>query len=300
MDFIFESFLPIAAMLMVLIITIVFMLGRVFRIPAWEAYLNVELYNLLFMLILITGMTGVYSVLNSIANTLNPNSGEIVEGAQKFLHRVLAEGVLPMYSDLLVMETLTSMSNSFYLLIGPGVWSYTEKVVPGADAILSIVRIMMMGLLAIYVSLITQYMGLAFVDFLMPIMLSLGIFLYIFPPTREAGAFLISFAFAFRVVLPFIYAVGEHILDDMWVKHNYGNYFNGYIPETLGMRIRGLSSIKALIVPFATYFNLIALAPYFKAMSYLTLVAIFLPALAMLLSIGVMNSTIKFILGRTT
>ncbi len=302
MAFLFETLVPTIGFLMVLIIMLAYVGGKIFRIPSWEAYFNVELHNLVFAVLLLSVAFAAYEGMNSLAYDVVGASP--VQASMSFLNRITNKGVLPMYKDLLGIEAGTAMSNSFYIRMGPGVWSYTNKIEPGADAILSMVRLMSMGLIVIYGSLSIQYIGLSLVDFGMPLSLSLGVLLFILPSTREAGAFLMCFALAFQIIFPSLYALNQVILDDMacaraTAEGNACEPYDAYIPEIalFGVQARGVSFLSYL-VPLASLANFELLIPFINAMAHLTLVSLFLPALVLTITIAFINALTKYILGR--
>lgn len=293
--FLFDQLVPIVIMLMVLVLAFAYIGAEFFRIPAWRAYVGVEMFNLVLAVITIGFMFAAFVGAKYIAYELVGN--DPVTAAKDFLNRIINKGVLPMYQDLLVIEAGTSLSNAFMIRIGPSVWSFVYKVEPGGDAILSMVRLMSFGLLAIYASLSFQYIALSAVDFAAPIALSLGVLLYIFPPTRDAGAFLICSAFAFQTVFPLIYALDEAILNDMSMQH-FQTTYDAYIPQSGGFG-RGASTVLSFLVPFASLVNFELLIPFINAMGHLALISLFLPALTMMITISMISAITKFLTGKT-
>ncbi|MDD5337009.1 MAG: hypothetical protein PHS02_00835 [Candidatus ainarchaeum sp.] len=287
-EFLLPGLVPLIAMLSVLVIAVTYMGARVFRIPSWEAYFNVEMTNLMMAILTIGMMYGAFMATTQITKMFLPsnyqNLGPV--GVSKlFLNSVINEGVLPMYKDLLTIEAMTSLSNSFMIRVGPSVWSSVSKVEPGADAILSITRMLSFGLLAIYGSLSIQYIGLSLMDSMMSLILSLGVLLYIFPTTRDAGAFLIALAFAAGVVFPFIYALNFMAL--------------GNIPDFQEWYARGLPTMLAKIgASFGSIVNFEFFVPFINAMARLAMVALFIPAIAMTLTVAMINSITKFLMGK--
>ncbi len=304
MEFLYPTLVPLVGALMALIIMATYIGGKVFRIPEWEAYFNVEMHSLIFAVLIIGAAFACFESVDAISRSLL--GADPIEASQTFLNTILNKGVLPMYKDLLVIEAGTSLSSSFMLLIGPVPWSYKYKVEPGADAILSMVRMMSFGLLVVYTSLTVQYMGLSFINFGAPIALSLGMLLFILPPTRDSGIFLIALAFAFQTIFPFTYALNQVILNDMACAQHGLNppcdyKYEAYVPQmgVFGVQIRGVSFFSYL-VPFATYANFLLLIPFINAIAHLALISLFLPALSIALTIAFMNAVAKFLMGKTS
>ncbi|MEW6528716.1 MAG: hypothetical protein AB1391_02390 [Candidatus Micrarchaeota archaeon] len=293
MDFLFQSLVPIVAFLTLLIITITYMAGRIFRIPGWEAYFNVELYNLIIAILIVSCAFGFFEASKQISKSLlcsnqPANCLEPVEASQVFLNNIINRGVLPMYKDLLVMEAGTAFTSSFMLKTGPAPWAFAHKVEPGTDAVLSMVRTMSFGLMVIYGSLTMQYIGMDLISFAMPIILSLGLILFIFPPTRDAGAFLIAFAFSFQTIFPFTYALNQIVLNDMARVQMHASPEDQYI----------MYSVRSnpVLVSVAEYGNFLVFKPYILAMARLALVSLFLPAFSLTLTIAFINAITKFLM----
>lgn len=312
MDFIFPALMPIVAFLMALIITITYIGGRVFRIPQWEAYFNIELYNLVLAIIILGVAFAFFESSNIITHALlckgysDPADcpSSVMEASKSFVNTIVNKGVLPMYKDLLIIEAGTTLSSSFMFRLGIPVWSPVVKIKPGMDAILAITRTISFGLLMIYASLSIQYIGLSLIEVGMPILLSLGLILFILPPTRDAGTFLIAFAFAFQTIFPFTYALNKVILDDMSLLH-YGHPYTAYMREMslFGMNIPGSSMASPFLIPVVetAYIGQLGFEffiPFINAMAHLALISLFLPAFSLLLTIAFINALTKFLMGK--
>lgn len=286
-QFLYPGLAPILIMIMLFILAFTYMGAEIFRIPSWKAYVSVELFNLVIAVLTIGFMFGAFISVKYIGYSLV--GADPLISAQNFLNKIINRAVLPMYKDLLIIEAGTSLSSSFMLRVGPGVWSYVYKVEPGADAILSMTKLMSFGLLAIYASLSIQYMGLSVVDFAAPIVLSLGALLYIVPPTRDAGAFLICAAFAFETMFPLTYALNEKILYDM-----FGPDFG--MP---GPWWRGGYTLLAFLTPFASLVNFEPLIPFIIMLAKLSLITLFFPAFSILITISFISALTKLLVGKT-
>ena len=295
MPFIYATLLGPLVFVVVMIIALTYMGGKIFRIPEWEAYFSVELYNLVIAIIIVVAAFGVFEASKAI--TMSVAGAEPIQVSKTFLSTVTNKGVLPMYKDLLSIEAATAFSNAFMLRVGPSVWSWAYKVEPGADAILAMTRLMGTGLLAIYGSLSIQYIGLSFIEFTMPIILSIGLLLFIFPPTRDAGAFLIAFAFAFQTIFPLTYALNKLAFDEIWASRYSGPY-DPYTPEIFGWQTRGWTKVFVFLAPFASTVNFPLLIPFINAMAHLTLIALVFPAISITITVAFINSITKFIRGK--
>jgi len=139
-------------------------------------------------------------------------------------------------------------------------------------------------------SLMVQIMGLEIIRAVMlPFVLPAGVVLRIFPPTRDAGAYLIAVAIGFQVVFPFTYVMHKHIVQDMMLPGTSLISIN-----TLSQSLTDPNILLSIIK--GTPFNFEAeLFHPIELLSYLLLQALFLPALSITLTIAFIKSFTKFV-----
>lgn len=298
MNFLFPELLPLLVFLTFLILIIIYFGAHVFRIPGWESYFNIELHNIFFVLIIISVVFGAFEISRHISQAIIGE--DPIHSSQSFLNLIINKGVLPIYNKLLFIELGCTLSNAFYGKIGPYVASYDYKIKPGTDSILAMARTLNIGLIVIYVSLLIQYIGISLIPFAMQILFSLGVLLFVFPPTREAGAFLIAFSFAFLIIFPFCYALNKVILNDIWeLKHGVGNTYEKHVQKAFGLaKDLGLPA-AALFTPFVnSWLNFGLFIPLINEVAHLALISLFMPAFSLTITIASINAITNFLLGR--
>jgi hypothetical protein len=286
---VFDILIPASAGLAILLIAIVYMLGRMLRIPALEAYFTVELYNLVLVFLFLGALITAYYGLRGISSSIL--GGAPIDVSQKAISECIYKAVFPMYMDMLRVEAGATVTSSFYLRYGPGVWSNAHKVRPGVDALVSISRLMSFGLLSIYASLSVQYILHGIIDFAMPIVFSLGTVLMIFGPTRQTGCYMMALGYGFHTVFPMVYGLGFLALDDMGSTLTGGaeghmHFFNSFESSWLSVFFSSYN------VPFL---DITVFSDYFESMAYLAVVSLFLPALASILTISSMTAVVKLL-----
>ncbi len=303
-------------------ILITYLLSKVFKIPEWEAYLNIEMSNLMSSFLIVIFIVGLFAAgsLVSISFGADPSPPK---AAISYLREVVIESVLQGLRDVYFVQMCTSILNTISRRIGEFVLTQTYKVFPGVDTFVNITNVMAMGLVSAYASLSAQVALLYFVDAVMVnFFLPAGLILRFFPPTRDAGAFLISFAFGFQVIFPTTYLINRTIFEDIGatvystaeVRHVinsicgpfkfgvYGILLNTQINPIFGL-VPGGNAVGGLL---ATLFsegllNYIAMGEFVVIMEQiakLSLLALFIPALSMVVTIAFINAMTKFIVGK--
>lgn len=290
MEFLFVDWLPIVIMLVIFIIVLFYQVGKLLKIPELEAFFSIELSNLFYAFILVLALIGAYNLFFNIANSLLPGEGDIISRAQKYLNIVIYEGIYPMFIDLIKLETFTSLSSNIFFKSGPTPWSWTTKILGGTSLIVMITRTLSVGLSILYASLMAQFLGLTAIKILAPFLFSLGLILFLFPPTRDAGVFLITATFGFYVFFPFLYSLNLLALNEMWKIVEKKEMFKPYTPPA--------STFLSVLAGTTKFVGMAVALHFIKALSHLSLIALFIPSLTLTLTLAFINGTTKFIMGR--
>ena len=304
-------------------ILITFMISKFFKVPEWEAYLNIEMSNLIssfVLVVFIIALFGVGSVLALLDTGGSYSSPPLA--AISFMQSKVVDSILMATVDVYKINACTSMLSTFSRRIGEFVLTQTYKVFPGVDTFVSITNTLSFTLLALYSSAKAQLILLYFADAVMvPFVLPAGLILRFFPPTRDAGAFLISLAFGLHVVYPMTYMINAKIFTDIGMKaynepgvrpalfiqsicgpFKYGVagvLFNPSVNPIFSLVPGGMTIGNALSrIVSEGLLNSLSMAefiPIMKAIGDLSLMAIFMPALSMMVTIAFINAMAKFI-----
>lgn len=319
-----EVFLPIVGivgMLMLGIILLTYLASRALKVAEWEAYLNIELQELFLSFIILIIAIGWYEAMNSIAIGLYvggpaPPANALSMKASEFLQEMLEEGVLPGMLDTFKLQTCLSIWNMFSRRIGEFVLTVSYKLFPGIDSFLQMLNVVGFGLVAAYGSLSVQLAGLQVIDAtMMNFFLPAGIILRFFPPTREAGAFLISFAIGFGIVFPTTYVIHKQVFEEMkidvydpptaevWATCQaqipVAGAINSFLIANLPLGVRSL--VQPLFTTTFSEFSMNVFtsawfANVLEGLAALSLPALWLPALSITITIAFISATTKFIL----
>jgi len=288
-------------------IALVFIASYAFRRPQLAAYARIETEQLLISIFVL--FSAIVSWEFSTMATTALAGGNPIDIAVEFLNIVINEGILPIYLKLVRMEVLLTYFNAVEYRMGPGVWNWITKAAPGLDPLISITRMLIFTFTALYGTLSVQVIILYLIDavayyYLLPA----GIVLRFFPPTRDAGVYLIVLAIAFQCFFPMLYAINYVALTEMWEIHDWGprytpnientNYFNS-LDEAIGIATSKMDTFfSSWVLPIFQPLAFAALVPFMDRIAQISLVGLFLPALTMTLTIAFVNAITKFLTGK--
>jgi len=317
------------AIIMGLYIGIKYAAGKFFTNTGWEAAAMVDMSDLWKSLLAVFLAIGFFEGTRMITCTIA--GGEPTMIAMEFLQKTLLKGVLEAINDVFTIQVFYSIYNTFSFRPHEAVWTWTYKIAPGADSIVNITSMLGYGLIAIFGSISAQMVILTFINAVMyQFVLPAGVLLRFFPPTRDAGNFLITLAISFQVVFPMTYVLNKMALDGIWT-YTRGIPYTPYIGSMamgfwkyifLGSAfplsalsvagqetasaiagIFGLGGLGKIIVTGIsittmeiTAYNLMfgLFRPILEAIAELSLVSLFLPALSTTITFASINALTKF------
>jgi hypothetical protein len=303
-----------------------YLISKVFKVPEWEAYLNIEFSNLVNSFLIVLFVLGLFGVGTVVALGFSDGSySSPPQAAIAYMQGTVVDSILMAMIDTYKINACTSILSTFSRRIGEFVLTQTYKVFPGLDTFVSITNTLIFMVLSLYSTAKAQVILLYLSDALMlPFFLPAGLILRFFPPTRDAGAFLISVAFGFQIIFPTTYLINERILDDIgYQAYNApgvrptlliqsicgpfkfgvaGFLFNPSANPIFGM-IPGGSVIGNALSRIVSegLLNAITMSEFTVFMNHignLSLLAVFMPALSMMLTMAFINSMTKFIVAK--
>ena len=186
LDPFYLEIIGIAVVGMAAYIAILYMASKFLGRPQLTAYANVELNQLVASIAILVLAFFIAEFATTFSQAVSGSDGTPIDISVNFLSKVVNRGVLPTYFDLVRSEVVLSYFNSLEYRMGPGVWNWTTKAVPGLEPILSIVRMLVFTYTALYGTLSIQIVIFRFIDaFMYTFFLPAGVVLRFFPPTRE-------------------------------------------------------------------------------------------------------------------
>lgn len=324
-----------------LFVIITFFISKVFKVTELDAYLNLELNELINSFLIMIFAIAFFISADAIAiglvadylpgqTILNQNTAGLrATDVASIIIQKNAIDVQNGMEDVFTIQVCLSILNTLQRRLGEQVLTITYKLFPAIDSIVSIMNIVGYGLVTVLTSLKAQLILMDFVNGTMgAFFLPAGIILRFFPPTREAGVFLIALAIGFQVIFPLVYVINERVTQDLYAADNNSfAVFKGYqspkflISMFCGLQYFVYGFIASPGVPtsfgglgttaigqglrnvFSEYrinvFQIeLWLVPILNSMAYLSLPAFFLPSFAISITFAFVNAFIKFLLAR--
>ncbi len=321
--------------LMILLIAMAYMFSQALKVPEWEVFAKVELYELFISILILLSAEAFFQFSTEFSHSLV--GADPFDAARAFLSKSVIQGVYPALDYTYSIIGWYSTINTFMIRPSDAVWTWTYKIAPGADLLVSMANLSAFGFITIYGSLTAQLFILSIIQATMhSLILPIGILLRFFPPTRQAGAFAITLAIAFYAVYPTTFAIHSIVMDDMAKLEECGQ-INGCdaeyepFPETeaniqravmfsspylVGLMATLPSPLCAAIADkpiigklctltgFLTAETFIMTAqpllfsPLLESFARLSLVTFFLPALSMVITVAFVNGVSKFLISK--
>ncbi|MFH2100528.1 MAG: hypothetical protein ABII71_00370 [Candidatus Micrarchaeota archaeon] len=300
------------------IILITYLISKIFKVPEWEAYLSIELSQLLNSFLVMIFIVGLFATGQVVAASISGTTASPPLAAAQFLREWVSESVLTGLFDVFTIQTCTSILSTFSRRIGEMVLTNVYKVFPGMDTFVSISNVLSFGLMSVYGSLSFQVVILTMIDaFAVPLLLPGGLLLRFFPPTRDAGSFLIALAFSLQLVFPATFLIHKAVLEDIDAqKYNSPRLLIASICGPFKYGVAGLLispgtgifqgpllGVGQLLASIAseTTLNLVSMTefiPLLRMMSLLSLLALFMPGLSTIIMVAFINGMSKFLVSK--
>lgn len=323
----YTGIVVLTILLMGSIVLITYLGARVFRIPEWEAYLVIELSNLITALLVILFVVGLFAVSTDFANAFIKSSGiKMIEDAKsppdaaaKILASIIKD-VEGARTDMYTVQMCTSILSTFYKRPGEGALSVVYKLFPGIDIFATLSGVIVGSLIMLEASLKAQLAMIQIIDALVPVLLlPAGIVLRFFPPTRDAGSFILAVAISLQIVFPMTYAINAKVFEEVGIKYSRPSglvamicgvdFFAASVPALLLPKVAGIFSsslattLSVAINPLLSEGTMTALKviEYLAIIDYtsaISLFGLFAPSISMVFTVAFINAMTKFIIRR--
>lgn len=275
--------------LMVFMLALFYMAAAFFRKPEYESFVSLEMHQVLVSVLLFLFVFGAAGFACEASMSLA--GGDMWSVGRDYLNTISNQVALPALVQLEISKMVAQYWGSLSFRWGLAVWG---TLVPGFPAFILVERVidfLLMLLTPFVASLMAQEIGLEVLRATaIPLLLPAGVVLRIFPPTRDAGSFLIASSLAFGIVFPYTYVMHSRIMNEL-LSIEQGNQ------ETLDKVVGeeyGLENLSYSINEGNLWSLDGMLLKPLRALSYLVMQAVFLPALSMALTIAFIKGTAKF------
>ncbi|MBM3229811.1 hypothetical protein FJZ26_05245 [Candidatus Parvarchaeota archaeon] len=297
------AFFGLSTATMIFIIALIFMVSQIFKKTEWETYAKIEIHQVLTSVILMVFIYVIGGFFCQSAVALA--GGDPFEIANKYLniliYKVTIPSVYKLNTVVISMQTIAGLQSKF----GAGAWGYTYPLFPGAHMVESAVEFVLYILTPFTASLVVQQVGLELIKGVMfTLVLPAGVLLRVFPPTRDAGVFLIATALAFYVVFPMTYVMHAQVMTYLIENHTDLSWKEDFRKYISGQDVNGAKITQPLTLDeddladmtnYGGLFNMDAIFRPLQLLAYTIIQAIFLPALSMIITTTFIKTTSKFI-----
>lgn len=322
---IYQSLIGVVSLIILMILILTFMASKVLRLQNLEAWFNVEFSEFFASFFIIFFAIGFFLASNLIATSISGGAScSAIEASTTFLQNTLSN-VFKGVKDIIDLQVCISVLSTFTRRTGEFVLTLTYKVFPGLDSYIGVTNVLLFGLNTAFGSLNVQLILFQIIDAVMfKFFLPAGILLRFFPPTRDAGMFMIAFAIGFQSIFPLTYFISQQILHeikyDSYTSYTYDKYsicggkyitygaignpaFFGSIPllgnfvdkaplgKIIGTGYRAVFSELGVTMMTPSEFQ-----PILESIASLSLPALFLPAFSLTITFAFINVFIKFVL----
>ena len=303
-------------------ILVTYLLSKFFHVPEWEAYLNIELSNLMGSFLIVVFILALFFFSSALSIVMSGGTAATPpQAAIEYMQGTVVNSVLKATMDVYSINACTSMLSTISRRIGEAVLTQTYKIFPGLDTFVSITNMLGFTLVTIYATVAAQVDFLYLIDATMQnLFLPAGLVLRFIPPTRDAGAFLISLAIGLQIIFPTTYIINKQIFEDVGAvpyksptlliqsicgpfKYGVAGFLLNPAANPIFGLIPGGKQLGATmsVVVSEGLLNMISMAEFIPIMRHiasLSLLGLFIPALSMMVTIAFINAMTKFIVSK--
>jgi hypothetical protein len=224
---------------------------------------------------------------------MSGNTGDQFVIARNYLDTVSNQIALPALVGLEKAKITAMIFGSLSFRWGLAVWGVS---IPGFPAFILMERIidfLLLLLTPFVASLMVQILGLEILKATaIPFVLPAGVVLRIFPPTRDAGSYLIACSVAFGLVFPYTYVMHKKIVYDTLMQYDNGSdeSIEAHLSQTGSDYPNLLQTVNS-----SNVWRVTDMLDWMRSLSYLLLQALFLPALSITLTVSFIKGFTKFL-----
>lgn len=296
------DYAPVAGMigiglaLMVFVVSLVYMAASVFKNPEWEAFAKTELYQILIGVVLgVFVFAGAFAIDGAVRSVAQADPFEISGAYLQNVVCVSSATTLKLEGLKMASQYLAGMKSRFYAAAAG--WGFSFPTFPGFDVIERAVDLILIFISPFTASLIVQGAGLEIVHATaLTIVLPAGILLRVFPPTRDAGSFLIASAIAFYFILPAMYVINAQVMGQLYYEEfGYAMCSGGESTGNEYIFSKGsfYDNLSFQMIPKIKE-DMIGTGGFTASLSYVAFQAVFLPALDMIMVVTFVTAGMKF------
>ncbi|MCX6776865.1 MAG: hypothetical protein NTY73_02775 [Candidatus Micrarchaeota archaeon] len=204
----------VAMITIILLLSVVYMLSKIFVKHEWEIWIKDEAYQILISIVIIITLAIVLSAICNVFTTLAGNDPFLI--AHNYLNSLIWDKTLNMATNTFQYSVLCQLLAAFRTQIGPVALGVGFNQNAGLRAVAVCFDFIYALTAGISASLMVQDIGLSIIQaFAFRIMLPIGIIFRIFPFFRKAGGFLIALSLGLYIVYPLCFVMNKMVVDSI-------------------------------------------------------------------------------------
>jgi hypothetical protein len=274
---------------MLALLAVFYMAAAAFKKPEYEGFVSIELHQLMVSAILAISIFAATQVACEIANGYA--GADMYELGTQYLNEMSSHSLT---ATLFFegMKMFAQFWGSMSFRWGVTVWGVAVPGFPSFIVIERLADFLLMLITPFTASLAVQQIILETIKGIaIPIVLPIGAVLRIFPPTRDAGSFLVASALGFGLVYPFTYVMHKDVVGQLLAKDRLTSNVLSFMQAFSHPDLSVFSAFNANILfnPDEILFKPL------RVITYMLLHSLFLPALSMIITISFIKGMTKFI-----
>ena len=274
--------------LMVFLLALFWMAAQFFKRQEYEGFVSIEIYQLIMSILIFSTVFGASCFAAEMADSFAHR--DQFEVGRQYLDYITNDVIMPNIAELETLKLYSQWLGDIKARWGPGVWSVHVPMFPVFTVVERVTDFLLLFISPFIASLMAQMVVLEVVRGLaLPFVLPAGVVLRIFPPTRDAGAFLIATAIGFDIIFPYTYVMHDHIVRAMLTQPQSS------LDYTQVMNTAGGSNVASFIDSNGAFSLKNKFIHPLNFLGYLLLQSLFLPALSITLTVAFIKGTTKFI-----
>lgn len=281
----------IALTISLLVAALAYMFGNLLKREDYIEFGKTELYNFVITFVLVLSFSSI--ALFAMELSCSPTAGgtDMFEQALSSISTILYGSVYSVLRSLFqIMLEISALSNLSLTFSG-------VKLSPlaGLRNMYTSLNVVSFILESVFASLYIQNILLMVLkETAFTFMFPVGIFLRALPITRDAGTFLMALSFSLFTIYPYIYVVSLDAYSQVQSQMHYDSIVRT-IHHTPGFTYTTAKAVDDTIFYVLTAFNYKSVRDMFITLGGHLFLALVIPAIAIILSVAMTSSIVKFL-----
>jgi hypothetical protein len=283
----------IAMLLSLIVAALIYMVGNIVRKQEYIEFSKGELYNFFITGALVLSFSAIILFATELSCP-QAGQGDLFTQALVKISTILYGSVYTTLKNLFqIMLEISTLSN---MVVEYGGIKFNPF--GGLRYFYTSLNVVSFIMESVFASLYIQMVALmVFKEIALTIMFPIGIFLRALPMTRDAGTFMMVLAFSLYTVYPYIYVVTLEAYDKIQESATYDNLTRSFYSNTGAVygAYKAFQTVENGLFWGLTFANYSSIRNMFLELGGQLVIALVIPAIAILLTTAMVSSMMKFI-----